>query len=319
MFSGFAVHIQQKVILNWMHHLSSCPCPLSHTAWMLLCSPECMAHSALGRDCAVQLFILAFSVNPPTEPLWSSSVSMHVSWKQHNNPGFLCLLLAWLLGFSVAALYWKKWSVRLLAACVLGCLKKLEGRNTSLLVFYHMNYLPFDQCFPSLWTLLVFWETKKIDEILKPKPNRSGAAVWIIAPLLLTCAGEARHCSFLLLGVTGPVSVKIVPLRCTCPFLQADFPRAGEREWALGMDSLEELIHLQLDGNPVPTPTSGVWEHQELQRITLYSNKFVYRLGTPDSAAQLPVHTNSLCHRQLTRRCYPSHPQLWAEPVEGEE
>lgn len=89
------------------------------TVWMLLCSPKCMTHSALGRHCRAQLFILAFSVNPPTEPLWTSSISMHVSWKQYNNLGLLCLLLAWLLKSSVVALYWKKWSVRLLAACVL--------------------------------------------------------------------------------------------------------------------------------------------------------------------------------------------------------
>lgn len=259
MFSGFAVHIQQKVILNWMHHLSSCPCPLSHTAWMLLCSPKCMTHTSFGRHCRVQLFVLAFSVNPPPEPLWTSSVSMHVSWKQHNSPGLLCLLLAWLLKSSFMALYWKKWSVRLLAACLLSCLKKLQGRNACLLVFYHMNYLPFDQCFPSLWILLVFYETKKIGKILKPKPKQEQE--WSpsvdhcsTAPLLLTCTGQATHCSFLLLGVTGPVSMEIVPWISTWPFLWADFPRAGEREWDLGMDSLE-LIHLQSrQGGPCSFP-----------------------------------------------------------------
>lgn len=185
MFSGFAVHIQQKVIWNWMHHLSSCPCPLSHTAWMLLCSPKCMTHSALGRHCRVQLFILAFSVNPPTEPLWTSSVSMHASWKQYNSPGLLCLLLAWLLKSSVVALYWEKWSVRLLAACLLSCLKKLQGRNACLLVFYHVNYLwsvfPLSLNTPSvLQNKENWWDTKT--------QNQAGAGM---APQ----CGSLQHCS----------------------------------------------------------------------------------------------------------------------------
>lgn len=105
------------------------------------------------------------------------------------------LATSMLLKSSVVALYWKKWSVRLLAACLLGRLKKLQGKNACLLVFYHVNYLPFDQCFPSLWTLLVFCETKKIDKTLKPKTEWKHECPHSVdhlssALLLLTSAAE---------------------------------------------------------------------------------------------------------------------------------
>lgn len=293
MFSGFAVHIQQKVILNWMHHLSSCPCPLSHTAWMLLCSPKCMTHSALGRHCRVQLFILSFSVNPPTEPLWTSSVSMHVSWKQYNSPGLFCLLLAWLLKSSVVALYWEKWSVRLLAACLLSCLKKLQGRNACLLVFYHVNYLPFDQCFPSLWTLLVFCKTKKIDEILKPKTKQEQEWPWSVnhcstAPLLLTCAGEARHCSFLLPGDTWASVSQNSPFDMHLPIFTGRFSQGWRKGTRLRYEQLRR------------THPSAI---RSFRKIIFHSNKFLYRLKRPGSVAQVPVHTSSLHQGQLARRC----------------
>lgn len=37
----------------------------------------------------------------------------------------------------------------------------------------------------------------------------------------------------------------MVPSKCTSPFLQAGFPRAGKRKRDLLTDSLEELIQLQ--------------------------------------------------------------------------
>lgn len=70
----------------------------------------------------------------------------------------------------------------------------------------------------------------------------------------------------------------------------------------LRLDSLEQLIHLQLrQWGPCSYPTSGVWEHQELQKNHITFSKFLNRLETPGSVAQLPVHTNSLHHRHLTK------------------
>ena len=163
----------------------------------------------------------------------------------HQSSAFV-LATGILLKSSVVARYWKKWSVRLVCSVVW----KNYRENSCLLVFYHVNYLPFDQCFPSLWTPQVFCKTKKIDKILKTKPKWKlecphsvdvSAVLSCCWPLLL----KAIHCSFLLHAVTEAVSVKMAPLECTCPLLQADFTRFGKREWGLCTHSLEELIHLQ--------------------------------------------------------------------------
>lgn len=123
--------------------------------------------------------------------------------------------------------------------------EKITGKKC-LPVFYHVNYLPFDQCFPSLWTLLVFCETKKIYKIVKnqnqrktrmPPPCGSSQQCSLLP--------AAIDCSCLLHAVTEAASMKVAPLKRTCPFLQAVFPKVGKREWVLGTDSLEELSHLQ--------------------------------------------------------------------------
>lgn len=173
-----------------------------------------------------------------------------------------------LLKSSVVAVYWKKWSARLLAACLLSRLKKLQGKNACLLVFYHVNYLPFDQCFPSLWTLLVFCETKKIDKILKTKTKQHEGPHSVDhlsnALLLLTSAAEG-HTLLLSSACSNWGSVyENGAFEMHLPIFTGRFSQG----WNKGMKHV--LIAYKSSSICSPDtgdllPTSLVWEHQEFQ------------------------------------------------------
>lgn len=225
--------------------------------------------------------------------------------------------------FSFYACYWHvkifcQGSVRLLVACLLSHLEKLQGKNACLLVFYYVNCLPFDQCFPSLWTLLVFCETKKIHQILKTKTKREQEfpPVWMIWAVLSGCWSlllKATHCSVLLQTVTEAVSMKTVPLKCTCPFSQADFSRVGKREWDLCTNSLEELVHLQ--------SRHGTGESiRSFRQSILHSNKFLYGMKRLACVVPMPVHTDSLYLTEGSWVSYwwPNRPEPFVESAEGD-
>lgn len=128
----------------------------------------------------------------------------------------------------------KEISVRLLAACLFSCWEKIQGKNACWFVLYHVNYLPFDQCFPSLWTLPVFAKKRKLIKYWKPKPNENmnAPAVWKISAMLshwpLLQKVKAMHCSFLLHTAAEAVSMKMGPLKCPCPFLQTGLEKGNE-------------------------------------------------------------------------------------------
>lgn len=131
----------------------------------------CSCHTLQSRDCRVQLFILAFSVNPLTEPLWAPvQFSFHACiMKAVQQPWAFMLATGMGVKIFCCGSVLKEMICKIDSSMCVKLSEKIQGRNVSLLVFYHMNYLPFDQCFPSLWTLFGFCKTKKIDEILKPK------------------------------------------------------------------------------------------------------------------------------------------------------
>lgn len=124
---------------------------------------------------------------------------------------------------------------------------------------------------------------------------------WIISAMLSCCwplLQKAIHCSFLLHAVTEAVSMKMAPLKCTCPFLQADFPRVGKREWNFCAGSLQELIHLQSRHWGPPSHLHPWCESiRSFRQSILRSNKFPYGTKRLGSVAQMPVHTDSIWPR----------------------
>lgn len=167
----------------------------SHVAWMLLCSPQCMTHTAIGRHCCAQLFILAFSISQPTGPLSATAVvSMHVPWKQHNSPQPLCSLLA------CCGSVWKEMICKIVSSMPV-IWKNYRAQTAYLLVFYHGNYLLFDQCFPFLWTLLLFCKTRKTDKVLDPTSRQKRGYPHSVVHLSQQCSPAAEGHTLLLSSV----------------------------------------------------------------------------------------------------------------------
>lgn len=92
-----------------------------------------------------------------------------------------CVMKAVQQSFSFYACYWhvvktfchgsvlKEMVCEIVSSMSVKSSGEITGKSACLLVFYYVNYLPFDQCVPSLRTLLVFCETKRIHQILKTK------------------------------------------------------------------------------------------------------------------------------------------------------
>lgn len=132
----------------------------------------------------------------------------------------------------------------------------------------------------------------KIDEVLKPKTKQEqewpcSVDCCSTAPLLLTCTGEARHCSFLLPGDTWASVYENSAFDMHLPIFTGRFSQG----WRKGV----RLRYGQLRR----THLSAI---RSFRKIVLHLNKILSRLKRPGSVAQMPVHTNSLHQGQLTRR-----------------
>lgn len=151
---------------------------------------------------------------------------------------------------SVVALYWKKWCVRLLAACLLSRLKNYREKMLACLFSTTWIIYPLISVFSLSLNTPSVLRNQEIDKMLKTKTKRKRECPHRVdhlsnALLLLTSAAEGHALLLSYTAVTEAVPMSMEPLKRPRSFLQADFPRVGKREWDLCTDILEELIHLQ--------------------------------------------------------------------------